>query len=139
MHKIENEIDAFYKDTSESVNFIIEGSDDHLDLILSVTKPLDLLSEKFEVLNENLYATIGNFTDEEIRIQIMPKLMDINKNCMTLIGAIRTSMLYSNVRASLKKFSKSHDFLREIIHDLKHFRLKKDSEFDNLLSDLNLV
>ena len=58
---------------------------------------------------------------------------------MTLVGAIRTSMLYSDVRSSIKRFSKSHDFLREMIHDLKHFRINKDDEFDNLLSELNAI
>jgi hypothetical protein len=137
MIAIENEIDAFYKDTEESVNCIIQGSDEHLDLILSVTKPLDRLSEKFEALNENLYKSIGSYSDDDIKMQLMPKLIDVNKTCMTLLGAIRTSMLYSDVRNSLKRFSKSHDFLREMIHDLKHFRINKDEEFDNLLNELN--
>ena len=139
MIEIENEIDAFYKDTEESVNSIIAGSDEHLDLILSVTKPLNRLSEKFESLNENLYNSIGDYSDIEIKSQLMPKLLDVNKSCMTLIGAIRTSMLYSDVRSSIKRFSKSHDFLREMIHDLKHFRINKDDEFDNLLNDLNAI
>ena len=139
MIEIENEIDAFYKDTEESVNSIIAGSDEHLDLILSVTKPLNRLSEKFESLNENLYNSIGDYSDDEIKSQLMPKLLDVNKSCMTLIGAIRTSMLYSDVRSSIKRFSKSHDFLREMIHDLKHFRINKDDEFDNLLNDLNAI
>ena len=139
MIAIEKEIDAFYKDTEESVNCIIEGSDEHLDLILSVKNPLDILSDKFETLNENLYNSIGTYTDDEIKYQLMPKLADINKTCMTLLGAIRTSMLYSDIRTSVKKFSKSHDFLREMIHDLKHFRINKDDEFDNLLNELNVI
>lgn len=139
MIAIEKEIDAFYKDTEKSVNCIIEGSDDHLDLIISVTKPLDRLSEKFEALNENLYNSIGNYSDDEIKFQLMPKLLDVNKTCMTLLGAIRTSMLYSDVRISVKKFSKSHDFFREMIHDLKHFRINKDDEFDDLLNELNVI
>jgi hypothetical protein len=139
MIAIEKEIDAFYKDTEESVNCIIYGSDEHLDLNLTVTKPLDRLSAKFEALNENLYNSIGNCSDDEIKTRLMPKLLDVNKTCMTLIGAIRTSMLYSDVRTSVKKFSKSHDFLREMIHDLKHFRINKDDEFDNLLNELNAI
>jgi len=139
MNAIEKQIDAFYKDTEESVNCIIEGSDEHLDLILSVTKPLDELSKKFEVLNENLFDNIGKYSEDEIKFQIMPKLLDVNKNCMTLLGAVRTSMLYRDVRTSVKKFSKSHNFLREMIHDLKHFRLNKDDEFDILLNELNAI
>lgn len=139
MIAIENEIDAFYKETEDSVNCIIEGSDEHLDLILSVKKPLDRLSEKFETLNENLYSSISSYSDDEIKNNLMPKLLEVNKTCMTLLGAIRTSMLYSDVRNSVKKFSKSHDFLREMIYDLKHFRINKDEDFDNLLDELNSI
>ena len=139
MIALENQIDAFYKDTEGSVNCIIEGSDEHLDLILSVTKPLDELSQKFEFLNENLFNNLGKSSDEEIKLQILPKLLDVNKNCMTLLGAVRTSMLYRDVRTSIKRFAKSHNFLREMIHDLKHLRLKKDEEFDNLLNELNAI
>lgn len=139
MIAIEKQIDAFYKDTEESVNCIIEGSDKHLDLILSVTKPLDELSKKFEVLNENIYNNIGKYSDEEIKFQIMPKLLDVNKSCLTLLGAVRISMLYRDVRTSVKRFTKSHNFLREMIHDLKHFRINKDNEFDSLLNELNAI
>lgn len=139
MIAIEQEIDAFYKETEESVNCIIEGSDEHLDLILLVSISLDKLSKKFETLNENLYNSIGNYSDEEIRLQLMPKLLDVNKSCLTLLGAARTSMLYRDVRISVKNFSKSHNFLREMIYDLKHFRLNKDGEFDNLLNELNAI
>lgn len=139
MLAIDKEIEAFQKDTEESVNCIIEGSDEHLDLILSVSKPLEKLSKKFEALNENLYNNISNYTDDEIKFQIMPKLIEVNKTCMTLLGAIRTSMLHSDVRSSAKNFSKNHDFLREMIHDLKHFRINKDNEFDNLLNELNAI
>lgn len=69
----------------------------------------------------------------------MPRLSDVNKSCMTLLGAIRTSMLYRDIKASVKLFSKNHAFLREIIYDLKHFWLRKDDEFDNLLNELNAI
>lgn len=44
MTAIEKQIEAFYKDTEDSVNRIIEGSDEHLDLILCFSKSLDELS-----------------------------------------------------------------------------------------------
>lgn len=137
MFAIDQEIDAFNKETQDSVDCIIEGSDEHLDLILTYSKPLDLLSKKFEKLNESLYNNIGNTSDEDIKNIILPKLLEVNKNCMMLLGAVRTSFLYRDVRASFKNFSKNHDFLREIIHDLKYFRLNKDADFDNLLRELN--
>ncbi len=139
MIAIEKQIDEFYKETEESINFIIEGSDEHLDLILSFSKPLDTLSEKFQALNENLYHNLRNCSDEEIRHQIMPRLIDVNRTCLTMLGAVRTSMLYRNIRMSVKTFSKNHAFLREIMHDLKHFRINKDDEFDNLLNELNAI
>ncbi len=136
MNVIEEKIECFYEENEKSVNVIIDGSDEHLDLILSITNPLSRLTEKFAVFNEFLYSHINNYTSEQLN-SLMPKLRQLNKSCLTLIGAIRTCFLYRDVRATLKEYTKQHDFLYEIIHDVVHFRLKKDDEFDNLLKELN--
>lgn len=138
MISIEEDIDIFYRETEDSVNTIIDGSDEHLDLILSITQPLNLLGAKFETLNEKLYSSLANLREEDLR-HLMPKLLDLNKTCMTLLGAIRTSLLYRDVRIAVKPFSKCHDFLREMIHDLKHFRLNQDSNFTDILNELNTL
>lgn len=139
MIAIEQKIDQFFLETEESTKIIIEGSDEHLDMILSITKPLDLLSQKFETFNEILYNTINNYSDEQIQSVIMPKLRQLNKSCLTLIGAIRTSILYRDIRTALKNYSRQYELLREIIHDTHSFRISKDDEFDNLLKELNTV
>lgn len=139
MIAIEKRIENFYEETEESVKVVIEGSDDHLDLILSFTKPLDKLSEKFEDLNNFLFDNLNTYTDEQIEHLVLPKLKQLNKSCMTLVGAFRTSFLYRDVRASLKKYTRQHDILREIIHDVNSIRLAKDEEFDNILIELNKI
>jgi hypothetical protein len=106
-------------------------------LILSFTKPLVSLSEKFEKLNEFLLEKLNTNTDPEIQTIILPKLRQLNRSCMTLIGAFRTSFLYRDVRESLKNYRRQHDVLCEIIHDVNYIRLAKDDEFDNILKELN--
>lgn len=137
MIAIEQNIDTLFQETEESAKVIIEGSDEHLDLILSITKPLDILSQKFEKFNENFYYNIGNYSAQQLQDVIMPKLRQLNKACLTLIGAIRTSILYRDVRTSLKNYSRQYEVLREMIYDLHNFRIAKDDEFDNLLKELN--
>lgn len=137
MVAIEQNIDLFSQETQDSVDSIIKGSDEHLDLILSITKPLDSLTHKFIALNERLINEIDNYTLEELNDKIMPKLREVNKYCLMLIGAIRTSFLYKDVRQSLKNYSVQHDNFREILHDIQHFKIEKDHEFDNLLENLN--
>ncbi len=137
MITIEQKIDKFYEETEESVKLIIEGSDEHLDMILSITKPLELLSQNFETFNDFLYNNINSYSDDKIQNLLMPRLKLLNKSCMTLIGAIRTTFLYRDVRTALKNYTKQHDILREIIHDVHNFRLAKDDEFDNILKKLN--
>ena len=139
MIAIEKRIEHFYEETEESVKGIIEGSDDHLDLILSFTQPLDKLSEKFEDLNNFLFNNLNTYTDDQIEHLVLPKLKQLNKSCMTLVGAFRTSFLYRDVRASLKKYTRQHDILQEIIHDVKNIRLAKDEEFDFILKELNKI
>ena len=137
MITIEQKIDKFYEETEESVKLIIEGSDEHLDMILSITKPLELLSQNFETFNDFLYNNINSYSNDKIQNLLMPRLKLLNKSCMTLIGAIRTTFLYRDVRTALKNYTKQHDILREIIHDVHNFRLAKDDEFDNILKKLN--
>lgn len=139
MIAIEKRIENFYEETEESVKVVIDGSDDHLDLILSFTKPLDKLSEKFEDLNNFLLDNLNTYTDDQIEHLVLPKLKQLNKSCMTLVGVFRTSFLYRDVRASLKKYTRQHDILREIIHDVKNIRLAKDEEFDIILKELNKI
>jgi hypothetical protein len=134
---IEKRIEQFYEETEESVKVVVDGSDEHLDLILSLTKPLDSLSKKFEELNEFLFENLNAYTNKQIENFIMPKLMQLNKSCMTLIGAIRTSFLYRDVRVSFKNYTRQYDLLREIMHDIRTIRLAKDNEFDNILKELN--
>jgi hypothetical protein len=54
-----------------------------------------------------------------------------------LIGAIRTCVLYREVRNCFKEYTKQHDVLREIINDLNNVRLAKDDEFDDIMKELN--
>ncbi len=58
MVTIESEVDKFYAENEQSVATIIDGSDEHLDMILSVTKPLTQIAGKFEKLNESLYTCL---------------------------------------------------------------------------------
>ena len=139
MIAIEQNIDTLFQETEESTKVIIEGSDEHLDLILTITRPLDILSQKFEKFNESFYNTIGNYSGEQLQDVIMPKLRQLNKSCLTLIGAIRTSILYRDVRNSLKNYSRQYEILREIIYDTHNFRIAKDDELDNLLKELNAI
>jgi len=137
MVTIEEKIERFYEETEKSVDTIIEGSDEHLDLILSFTKPLNDLSIKFEKLNESLLEDLKNIPNEQIEKTIMPKLRQLNRSCLTLIGAFKTSFLYRDVRTSLKNYSKQHDIMRELMHDFQNIRIAQDSEFDGLLRQLN--
>ena len=130
-------IDKFYTENERSVNQLIEGSDEHLDLILSITKPLLEIAEKFKSLNEYLYTSLRNVTDETLRNEIVPKLRDVNKSCATLVGTIRTSWLYRDVRTALKEYTRQYDFFREIFHDTIHFRLHDNTDLDNVLKELN--
>jgi hypothetical protein len=135
MTAIETKINSFYQEAQESVNEIIEGSDEHLDLILSITKPLDNINKKFAELNESLFNGMNGYSIEDFN-NILPKLKGINKLCMTLIGAIARSGLYRDVRIALKEFYKQHDLLREIIHDI-HLILSKDDSIDQIMLEIN--
>lgn len=137
MIAIEEKIEQFYKETEQSVETIIEGSDEHLDLILSIVNPLNSISKKFESFNEFMFQEADTYTDEQLRDIVMPRLRSLNRSCLILIGAISRSNLYSSVREAFKKYRKQHDLLIEFMHDAHTVRLAKDDEFDNLMKELN--
>lgn len=137
MVSIQEEINILNNETERSVEDILDGSDYHLDLILSIKTPLESLAVKLEALNESLYTTLPKMSGEKINETLIPDLRKLNKSCVTLIGAIRTSFLYQDVRIALKKYTLQHDFLMEILHDTYNFKILKDEELDNILSDLN--
>lgn len=132
------EVHSFQKEAEKSAEVIIAGSDAHLDLILTYTQPLNQLTTELNALNELLYADAVRLSDKEVKV-LLPLLADVNKTCLLVIGAVRTSFLYRDVREALKNFSRSHAFLREIIHDLKYFRDTPDPDMDNLLNELNAL
>ncbi len=136
MVAIENKIRIFKEETAESVNVIIEGSDEHLDKILAITTPLNSITEKFTVLNNTLYEELKDYPKDFIKDKVLPELMDINRLCLTYIGAIRTSAMYRDIRSALKKFNVQYSLLRETIHDLHHFIISDDHELDSLLKDI---
>lgn len=137
MIAIETKIESFYQETEESYKVVIEGSDEHLDLILSIVNPLKQLTVHFKELNQYLVEAIDKTTDDDLRSIILPKLLQLNKSCYTLRGTTVSSPLYKDIREALKDYIKEHEFLREIIHDLQNIRLAKDEEFDSLLNELN--
>ena len=67
MNVIEQKIESFYKENEKSVDVIIEGSDEYLDLILSITLPLNQLTVKFKDFNEFLYSHTNNCTPDQLK------------------------------------------------------------------------
>ena len=138
MVAIEHDIERLFQRTEESVRVITEGSDEHLDLILSINKPLDELTTSFQdFFNDDFFKTLDNSSDQQIEELILPRLKELNKSALMLIGAVRTSFLYRDIRNSLKNFQRQYDVLKETIHDLVHFRLAKDSDLNDLLGEIN--
>jgi hypothetical protein len=137
MIAIEKKIESFYQETEESFKVVIEGSDEHLDLILSIVKPLQNLTVHFKELNQYLVETIDKTADDDLRSIILPKLLQLNRSCYTLRGTTVSHPLYRDIREALKDYIKEHELLREIIHDLQNIRLSNDEEFDLLLNELN--
>lgn len=136
MRTIENRIDHFFEQTEYSVHALTEGSDLHLDVILRVITPLHQLAQQFEALNVWLLEQIDQLTDEEISKEMLPRMKQLNKSCATLIGSIRTSFLYRDVRQALKKYTRQYEHFREIWHDLRTIRVNRCNQLEILMAKI---
>lgn len=133
---LEDKLVHLQVETEKSVDTLIEGSNEHLDLILRITNPLNRISAEFEEVNEMLISSLDNISDDILRNEILPKMRAVNRSSAGLIGSIRSCFLYRDVRYALKRYIKQYDTLREIMHDIQNIRLVQDQEFDDLLGSI---
>ena len=99
MVAFDEKINAYFIEANKTVNEIIRGSDEHLDIILSITKPLEQLAERMKILNEKLIAVLDSATSEVIQSQVLPEMNSLNRACFQMVGTIYRSQLYRDVRA----------------------------------------
>ncbi len=134
---IEEKVDKFNEESKVIFETIVEGSDEHLDRILSIITPLSSVTDRLSAFNEDIFENIGSSEVEDLRETIIPKLKSLRRTCLMVIGALRSCTLHKDLKQATSNFTSQVDFLREIISDIENFKLKEDKDFDNLLSMLN--
>jgi hypothetical protein len=138
MNEVAEIIDSFAKETNESFDEVVLGSDEHLDSILKVTTPLGELTRKFEKFNDDLWVSLSKSTDEELR-SFLPSLQELNRSCISVIGALRTFRYYSHIKDTFRNYYAQWECYRELIHDIDKVRLSKNDDIDKALSFINTL
>lgn len=137
MTPLEGKIVTVSRETQNSADVIIRGSDEHLDILLAIINPMKDVTCKMEVLNEMLWSKINDYSKKQLEKDLLPKLIDLKKAVLVFGAAVVTSKFYPDVNATFNAFKEQHDLLHEIISDIKNLMLAEDEEFDKLLNDLN--
>ena len=57
---IEEKVDKFNEESKVIFETIVEGSDEHLDRILSIITPLSSVTDKLSAFNEDIFENIGS-------------------------------------------------------------------------------
>lgn len=133
---IEGEVLRLQKDTQEGANNVSLGSDEHLDILLSVIKQINLFSEATETVADILYEKLSSISDQVIIDKILPALENLNIACMSYIYAMENSPHADNIKTALDNYKEKYGYLKEIIGDLK-IRLTKDDNISSLLEEIN--
>ncbi len=136
MIAFEEKIIRFQKENDEVQNFIVKGSDEHLDLLLSIKTQLDQLTDKFIILMSEIIPGAGKLSSEELN-KSMPSLLDLYSSSIKLVAALKRSATANDIKSSSQRYYSEVENLREFIYDLENIRLSDDKDLENLLDGLN--
>lgn len=127
-----DEVITSYQSTEE---VIVEGSDEHLDLILNVKNHLDKMTNATILCTDYLeiqFNTISELQAKEILIKLMPCFRMAHQ----VISIIKKSAVYKGVKTSISNLSREVDELKEIVSDISRYKLSDNTELQNLISSI---
>jgi hypothetical protein len=136
MITFEEKIATYERETEEVKRKIERGSDEHLDLLLSIKESLEKLGGNLNRLIKDIVPDLNSFTEEDLN-KAGPILLDAYSSTISLVAQLKRSSVAKDLKATCSDFYMHVDDLREVIHDIERFRLMDDAELDQLMRDIN--
>ena len=122
-----------YQQTEQT---LIEGSDEHLDLILEITNDLKQMTRLTADLVGEIEENFNSFnqnTAKDAVVKIFPCFGIANQ----IIGLLKKSPLYPSLKTSLAAFIIELNELKEFVSDLSKYKVQDNKELIALFNDEN--
>ncbi len=124
-----------YQDTEKQL--IVIGSDEHLDIILSIQNTLKDLIKKSEAVSNQLELSF-NSMNEEIAKSIVLKLSGGLRIAKQVIYILRNSPrpIKNGINTCLEQVTFETRQIDELVHDIIKYKLTKQDELQNLINEI---
>jgi hypothetical protein len=132
----EEKVVSFQKENEEVQKVIVKGSDEHLDILLSIKELIDPLTHKFIDLLNDLIPSSGKLTAEEVE-KAIPSLLDLYSSAIKIVAILKRSSIPKDLKATCQSYYSKVENLREFIYDLENFR-GEDFGMDEILREINI-
>jgi len=126
-----NNIISSYQQTERT---ILEGSDQHLDLILDVRNDLARITNLTKDLVEDLeqdFNTMDKTKAKETVVNIFPCLRMAHQ----ITSSLRRSFICNEVKQQVNDFDREVNELKEIVSDLSRYKVEKNDDLVALFND----
>jgi hypothetical protein len=130
---VESKLDNLVSSYQDTEKILIEGSDEHLDLILNIQRSLKRMTTITLEVNNFLEAKFNSFTNEEAKICVVKLTGAINTSRQLMAFIRRSPSIFLGVSSCLKDLSIEIKDMNEFIQDLIKYKLNQPIELIELL------
>lgn len=130
-NKVQDVISS-YQHTEQT---IIEGSDEHLDLILDLRGDLVEITRLTKKLVDEIETNFNEFNEDSAKDAVV-KVFPIFRKAFQISESIkRKSLLKDALKDPLADFNREVDELKEFVSDLSRYKVQKNDELIKLFNE----
>jgi hypothetical protein len=133
----EEKVISFKKENEEVKQAFVEGSDEHLDMLLNFKKRLDKLTDNFINFLDDIIPSSNTLTEDEIKSSGIPSLLDLYASSIGLVATLKRGRLANDLKTCCQGYYAQVENLRELIHDLEIHRANDDDGLEEILAEIN--
>lgn len=119
------------EDTEQS---ILQGSDEHLDMILDVQKGLSDIAALARELVDDIERNFNSYTTEKAKDMLI-RIFPIFRRAENINTSIINVGLLNEVKAQLEMFNNEINDLREITNDISRYKVSANDDYNSLFND----
>lgn len=129
-----NTIDKVISSYQSSEKAIIEGSDEHLDIICNVKEALLSMTASTKILVDAIEASFNSFHEDDAKDALV-RIFPLFRLAHQMIRHVRKSFVHKDVKKHLDNFVIEVNDLKELVSDLSRYKLQKNEELIALFNE----